>query len=113
MPSLPSGAGVPSHTSWAPLANPESEEKEQDNIYDASDEEDDDLCGTPIQIKTPDRGPSQVDQYSNPPESPEEFRMEYVKENGITGFMIKVTVSQVATALSRFHKADEGCFRAG
>lgn len=100
MSSLPKGAEVPSRTRWVRPAHPESEEKEQDVIYDAPDEEDDDLHGTPVQIKTPDQGPSQVDQYSNPPESPEEFRMEYVKENGITGFMTKVSVSQVATALS-------------
>lgn len=100
MSSLPKGADVPSRTRWVRPAHPEPEEKEQDDIYDASDEEDDDLCETSVQIETPDLGPSQVDQYSNPTESPEEFRMEYVKENGITGFMTKVSVSQVATALS-------------
>ncbi|KAG6362648.1 hypothetical protein INS49_007740 [Diaporthe citri] len=84
---------APSNTKRKPTTSPENESEEQDNIHDASDEGKDDLCGTPIEVKTPEQTPAQVDQYGDPPESPEEFRMGCVKENGITGFMVKVAVN--------------------
>ncbi|KAG6359998.1 hypothetical protein INS49_011054 [Diaporthe citri] len=83
------GAGAPSNTNWAATTSPANETEEQDSIYDA-DEEKDVLGGTPVKVKTPEQVPAQVDQYGDPPESPEEYRMEFVKENGITGFMLKV-----------------------
>lgn len=82
-----------------PDTRSEHEDEEQENLYDEEDEEEDDLCGTPVRVKTPEQAPAQVDQYSDPPESPSEFRMEYVKENGVTGFMLKVAVSQTFQSL--------------
>ncbi|KAK7740267.1 hypothetical protein SLS63_001467 [Diaporthe eres] len=98
MSTIPKGAGAPPNTHWEATTSAENETKEQDDIYDASDEEkgdlddglDDDLGGTPVKVETPEQVPAQVDQYDDPPESPEEFRVEFVKEHGITGFMLKV-----------------------
>lgn len=78
---------------------------EEENLYDEEDEEENDLCGTPVRVKTPEQAPAQVDQYSDPPESPSEFRMEYVKENGVTGFMLKVAVSQTRQSLIKIPKS--------
>lgn len=93
------GDSAPSHTRQKLDTRPEHEAQEQEVLYDASDEKEDDLSGTPVRVKTPEPTPTQVDQYSDPPESPSEFRMEYVKENGITGFMLKVAVSQICQSL--------------
>lgn len=121
MSAFPQGAGAPSNTHWEATTSAENDTKEQDDIYDASDEEkgnldddlDDNLGGTPVKVETPEQVPAQVDQFDDPPESPEEFRVEFVKEHGITGFMLKVAVSQGSRASSRLHKADKGCIRAG
>lgn len=115
--TFPQGAGAPSNTHWEATISADNETKEQEEIYDESDQEkdnvnddlDDDLGGTPVRVETPEQVPAQVDQFGDPPESPEEFQ----EEQGITGFMIKVMVSQVTRASSKFGKADKGCIRPG
>lgn len=116
MPAFTSGACAPSNPRWVPTTSPEPGVDEQDDPHHAADGADDDLDHTLVddrRPKTPQQAPAQVDQFSDPPESPEEFRMEVVKEQGITGFMLKVAVSQVARASSGLHEADEGGVRAG
>lgn len=125
MSTFPQGAGAPSNTHWEATTSADNETQEQDEIYNASDKEndslhddlhddlDDDLGGTLVKVETPEQVPAQVDQFGDPPESPEEFQVEFVKQQGITGFMQKVIVSRVTRASSKFRKADKGCIRPG
>lgn len=91
-------AGASTNGRWQTATSQDPKSQEQDDIYGVSDKEDDD---PPVKIATPKKAPAQVDQFSDPAESPEEFRMEHVKEQGITGFMVKLSVSQVSRVPSR------------
>lgn len=115
MSSSSHGADAPSNANFEQTATPETQAKEQDDGYDASNEDYDHLYGPSVRARgnnTTEQVPGQVDQFADPIEAPEEFNMEYVRSQGITGFMVKVSVSQVFIASSRCHRTERCCNRA-
>ncbi|KAI3395743.1 hypothetical protein diail_911 [Diaporthe ilicicola] len=72
---------------------PPSERKKTAAACTPEPEQEDDLNETPVKVGgylPTERVDAHVDQYSDPPESPDEHRSDVVREEGIAGFMAKV-----------------------
>lgn len=84
------------------IPTPDPELDEANNVTEALTlAEENDLTEAPVNIGgylPTEQIDAEVDQYSDPPESPDEYRSEFVKEEGLAGFMSKVAVSQIAQA---------------
>ncbi|KAK2607137.1 hypothetical protein N8I77_005839 [Diaporthe amygdali] len=82
MPAFTNGAIAPPNHRKKLNVTPEPSSVQEDDL-------DEELVDVGEEMPTEQAHP-EIDQYSDPPESPDEFRSDVLKEQGITGFIVKV-----------------------
>ncbi|KAL1884093.1 hypothetical protein Daus18300_000204 [Diaporthe australafricana] len=75
------------------LAEAPKLDEDNDMTEPPKPDEDNDLTEAPVKVGgylPPEQIDAEIDQYSDPPESPDEYSSEVVKQQGLGGFMSKV-----------------------